>query len=112
MQDILPEVAHHYVGEAVFVPSPEEYAAALGLKSRGTFYAHGSDFTHKLKAVTGLSVVHNGIVLGEQDSINKDFGLELPKVEAPNSLEPLARQIESLTAVDKRALLARLAIDS
>jgi hypothetical protein len=110
MQTVLPEVAKSYDGEAIFAPTHLVYAQKLG-KSGGMMYHFGTSYEEKLETISGLSVVHKGVILGHPEAVKDVFDLELPAIaKQTDAVEPLAKQIETLTSEERARLLARLAI--
>ena len=101
MLTLLPEVASKYNGEALFAPQASVYANALGVGPSAVY--HSGSYEEKLITITGLVVVHNGVVLGSPENLT-------PPEVIPERLEELASQLESLTEIDRRRILARLSI--
>ena len=101
MEAIIPEIANGYSGPSILVPPADKVARAMGVSPQRM--NHGGSFEGKLELITGLDVVHEGIVLGSPAN--------LVSAEAiPDRVEALAAQIGSLTDMEQMRLMARLAV--
>lgn len=74
IRDALAEIGGSFTGDVVFAPSPTEMSGYLGI-NKGLLY-HGSTYEQKLEAVTGLVVVHTGIVLARQEGLSAPSSTE------------------------------------
>ena len=102
--DAVSEVSGVYDGVAYLVPSPDIVAKAMGI-SRGPFYQHGTSFEDRLERATGLTVVHNGIVLGQAEGFS-------PPSPDKATIARLKAEIDSMHPRDRERLMAYLAINS
>lgn len=59
-----------YEGTAIFAPSPQEMARVMGV-GKGLLYYGGTNYEQKLEQTTGLTVIHNGIVLGDPERVTE-----------------------------------------
>jgi hypothetical protein len=100
MRALLPEVCGSYDGSAMLAPSATAYAEALSV-TPSALYQRGSSYEDKLELVTGLKVVHKGVVLGNPDNYTDP--------QPATHLESLATTINNLPEDERLRLLARLA---
>jgi len=102
---VLPTITSSYVGKVIFVPGPTEVAEVLGY-SRGMMYHWGTNYEEKVATAFGLSVIHNGVVLGNESRVvrpdDRSESEEVRDIEA---------RIQDLSRDERARLVIKLATD-
>src|SRR5450432_4167246 len=108
IRDNLERVGTRSLEPVIFAPTQLEFTRALN-RSLGYISARQGGYQGKLEKVSGLKVVHKGIVLGEPGALTGHLGL--PDIEIPpelQSIDRLASEIEGLSDEERQALQTRL----
>jgi len=95
--DVIKASALTYSGKALFAPTPSATAENLGV-SKGMLYhdRDGRGYHGALEDVTGLTVIHNGIVLGNPNDVSSPTQIDPRVIAAETAVNGLSEEARYL----------------